>query len=127
MSVKVKLLEVLAAENSLVALMDQKLSMSLCFKLKKILKSITAEITLFQEARAQKIKEIGVPEGENSYKVLPENEEKFKKEIEELLQKEISLEFEKIEIESLPPSEKESLEKSTLSTLDWVRLEYIIA
>lgn len=115
---KVKILQLLNASESLTALASKELSAVFSFSLAKLIKSVQEEIKLFEETRLKKAQEYGkVNEQENKYEIFPEKIGQFKKELEDLVEQEVIVKGDKIPLNAL---DKISIEPKHFVNLDWL-------
>lgn len=107
--VKVKLVDIVNAKETLQKLMNEKLPVFLSYKLAKVMKEISTELDSVEASRTNLVKKHGEKIEDkpgDSWQVSKENLEAFHKEFEELLQMEAELNFDPIPILSFGTDSK---------------------
>lgn len=99
---KITLGRLKSSEQALVKLSTSTLPINLAYKVSKILKIVSAELTELEEHRKKLVEKYGQDNGEGSLLVSADNIENFINEINPLLEEEIDLPFEKIKSNALP-------------------------
>lgn len=91
-----------SSEQALVKLSTSTLPINLAYKVSKILKSVSSELTDLEEHRKKLVEKYGRDNGEGSLVVSADNIDNFINELNPLLEEEIDLPFEKINASNLP-------------------------
>ena len=90
------------SEQALVKLSNSSLPINLAYKISKMIKVVSSELTELEEHRKKLVEKYGEDNGEGSLIVPEHNIENFVQEINPLFQEEIDLPFEKIKAASIP-------------------------
>jgi len=116
---KFKLFEIRSLEGSLSKLTHKEVPVKLAYRLGKVMKVVSDELSALESHRARLVKKYSGEADENgNYKVPSEKVVEFKKEFSELLGEEIEINCEPIEL-----SELDGL---SLAPIDMVRLDKLI-
>lgn len=92
------------------------------YRFGKLAKKVADELHTFSEARMKLVKQYGVEnEDKKSWKVLPENEEAYKKEIDNLLEEKFSVDFLPVNIGELGGKAE-----GILTPMDYTALEKLL-
>ena len=116
---KFKLIEIRSLEGSLVKLTNKELPVRVAYRLSRVLKRVTEELSSIENYRVKLVKKYSKGEDEKGiFEVAKGEEEKFGKEFSELLMEEIDIDFEPILLSDLGDI--------CLTPIDLIRLEKII-
>lgn len=118
---KVKVGEIVASKDGLLALQKAPLNAVTAWKIAGIVKAINEHYTIYEETRVAKIKEMGAESKDGTWSVLPENEDVFKDEMAKLMDGEVDINIKKISIEDLKKSDGLAIDISPgeLFGLEW--------
>src|SRR3990167_6587682 len=111
------------SKAALETLLKGSLPIGVAWELKKFVKTINTELTIFEELKNEKIKELGeevMEDGKStgSIQVKPENLAEFTNTITELRNKEVEAKIPQIKVDSL--------KDLTISTKDLIALDWLI-
>jgi hypothetical protein len=91
--IKVKLVDLVAAEGALLRLSKERLRLREAYDVEKRMRAIRPELTWFHEKREEMIRNLGKDKGDGAYEIKQgsENFKVFQDEMKELLDKDIEL------------------------------------
>lgn len=116
---KFKLGEIRTLESSLAKLMNKELPIKAAYRLGKLLKAVSEELTIIENNRVKLIKKYSKGEDESgNFEVIKEKVDDFKKEFADFL-------TEEVEIDCKPVSISE-LGDISLAPIDLIRLDKLI-
>ena len=111
---KVELGKIVGSSEPLGKLMQEKIPIATSFRLAKVLKSVQAELGIYDEMRKKLIEELGV---DGEIKQDSKNFNKFVEQMNKLLAEKVSVKVEKIKSENLS---KVEISPADLLALEWV-------
>ena len=126
-----KLATIINSQEALKNLTQLKLPVKVSYKISKLINLMIPELKVFDEAKLQLVKKLGLPAENTSivngepqeWQVLPKNMEEFQKDLTTLIEQEVDLGFtadkplEKISLESLGDV---SIAPQDLINLEWL-------
>ena len=116
---KFKLVEIRTIERSLMNLINKEMPIRVAYRLGKLMKIITIELSEIEEHRINLVKKYSKKGKEGDvFEVLPENESDFKREFELLLMEEIDIDFKPIPISDFGDM--------SISSMDLIKLDKLI-
>jgi hypothetical protein len=91
--IKVKLVDLVAAEGALLRLSKERLRLREAYDVEKRMRAIRPELTWFHEKREEMIRNLGEDKGDGAYEIKQDSEnfKVFQDEMKELLDKDIEL------------------------------------
>jgi hypothetical protein len=105
MSISLTLAELKGMESSLTKLLDQQLAVKISYRLSKVLRLISKELTDIEDHRRRLIREHGTELADGNVTITdPEKLKLFQDEFNELLRETITLDFDPIAIDDLGDS-----------------------
>jgi len=117
MTEKIKLLKLIESEKSLKEFISIPLEIKKSFALSKLIVKVTEQISAYNEARNNKVYELG--EKKENWQVFVKNEnlEEFMKQINELSEQEVELEIPEITTDDIKSKE---IKTEILVNLNWL-------
>lgn len=101
----IKLSEVIGNIDSIKALQEVKFPVKVSYRIKRLVDKLEPIVKAYNEKRHAIISELGQPDGKGNIAIPKEDTEKlaeYAKRLQELLDVEETIDFEKVNIESLP-------------------------
>ena len=115
---KVQLNNVVNSVEIMRKLTQQSLPVKLAYRFLSLTKQLDSHLKTFEEARVALIKKYGEAQEDGGFSVKQENIQAFSEEMNELLTEEISVEFQRISIESFPDAVELSV--AELGKVEWI-------
>ncbi len=99
---KINLAGIKSLESSLSKIFDKDVNIKIAYRLSKLLKRLSEEMSMMEESRIKLVTKYGKEDGETKQVTVPqENTADFYKEFNELMMVEIEIDFEPITLASL--------------------------